>query len=67
MSVVRSESQPGVPLMVEYGSTYDEVAKFPCGSFEPSRGVAYHVLALTYEVLLYEKSKGDEGGQAIMV
>ena len=53
--------------MVEYGSTYDEVAKFPCGSFEPSRGVAYHVLALTYEVLLYEKSKGDEGGQAIMV
>ena len=53
--------------MAEYRSTtYDEVAKLPCGSFEPSRGVAYHVLALTYEVLLYEKSKGDEGGQAIM-
>ena len=60
MSVVRGESQlAGFPLMAEDESTYDKVAKFPCGSFEPSRGVAYHVLALAYEVPLYESQRGD--------
>jgi hypothetical protein len=47
-----------VRVVREDGSTYHEVAEFARGSFVPSRGVAYHVLALAYEALLYESQRG---------
>ena len=49
---LRTESTRGVG-----GLTYHEVAEFARGSFEPSRGVAHHILALAYETLLYESQK----------
>ena len=56
---LRTESTRGVG-----GLTYHEVAKFARGSFEPSRGVAHHILAFAYEALLYKsQKKGMRGSQ----